>query len=106
LRNEGFTVKDVKEEKLIGSSDRKLLSISHQEKLVVLTQDSDFGKMIFTDKVDFVGIIYLRPGHFNPEFHKITFTKLLQAKLDIQPPFIIVAENRNGKVKIRLRNSL
>lgn len=106
LRSEGFTVKDVKEENLIGSSDRKLLSISYQENLVVLTHDSDFGKIIFTKKVDYVGIIYLRPGHFDPEFHKTSFNKLLQANLDIQPPFIIVAENKQGKVKIRLRNKL
>ena len=55
---------------------------------------------------DFVGIIYLCPGHFNPEFHKTSFTRLLEAKLDIEPPFIIVAENSHGKIKIRLRNKL
>lgn len=106
LRSEGFIIKDVKEENLIGSSDHKLLSISYQEKMVILTHDSDFGKIIFTEKATFIGIVYLRPGHFDPEFHKTSFAKLLQANLDIQPPFIIVVENSYGKVKIRLRNKL
>lgn len=103
LRNEGFEVKYVNEEGLEGEPDQKLLEISKAENRVIITHDSDFGRLIFTQKIDFVGVIYLRPGHFDPYFTINTWKTLLKAGLSLKPPFIIVAENNGERVKIRYR---
>ncbi|MCO6488131.1 MAG: DUF5615 family PIN-like protein [Phaeodactylibacter sp.] len=103
LRNEGFEVKYVNEEGLEGEPDQKLLEMAKAENRVVITHDSDFGRLIFTQKIDFVGVIYLRPGHFDPYFTINTWKALLKADLGLKPPFIIVAENNGERVKIRYR---
>ena len=38
------------------------------------------------------GIIYLRPGHIRPSFTIQTIEALAAQPLDVQPPFIVVAE--------------
>lgn len=104
LRKEGFVVFSILEEGLFGSSDLEILNRSFTKGQVVLTQDSDFGTLVFRDKIEFIGIIYLRPGHFSPEFHITTFKTVLSGDLDLTPPFILVAENTGETVKIRMRS--
>lgn len=45
LRNQGFQVKDVKEENLIGSDDVTLLRLAMAENRIIVTHDSDFGTL-------------------------------------------------------------
>lgn len=103
LRNAGFDVKDVKEENLRGSSDLALLQLAHGENRVVVTHDADFGKLVYTQAIDFTGILYLRPGHISAAFHISTLQTLLQTNPQIEAPFIVVAENTGSTVKIRIR---
>jgi predicted nuclease of predicted toxin-antitoxin system len=104
IRNQGFDVLDIKEEQLWGMSDRDILALSFQENRVIISQDSDFGTLIFRDHVDFYGIIYLRPGHEKIAFHIQTFQSILLANIEYSTPFILVAENVIDAVKIRYRN--
>ncbi|MBX2927982.1 MAG: DUF5615 family PIN-like protein [Saprospiraceae bacterium] len=104
LRNEGLDVKYVREEPLIGSKDTTLIPIATSEGRVIITQDGDFGQIVFTQQVDFIGIIYLRPGHYPPAVHIQTFKVLLEQNLEVSPPFIISAENKENSIRIRLRN--
>jgi predicted nuclease of predicted toxin-antitoxin system len=104
IRNQGFDVFDIKEEQLWGMSDREILALSFQENRVIISQDSDFGTLIFRDQIDFYGIIYLRPGHEKIAFHIQTFQSILLANIDYSTPFILVAENVLDSVKIRYRN--
>ena len=106
LRDKSFNIKDVREEKLIGSSDFELLNLAFKENRVIITQDRDFGKLVYTQSSDFIGIIYLRPGHILADFHIKTFEYLLNSDLDLKTPFILVAENLNSSIKIRLRNNI
>jgi len=76
LRNIGFDVFDIKEQNLNGISDREIIQMSHQQNRVIVTQDSDFGTLIFTENIDFIGLIYLRPGHFQHSFHIQTIKQL------------------------------
>lgn len=45
LRRQGFDVLDVKESGWIGSSDLEVLRRAFAENRIVLTHDSDFGKL-------------------------------------------------------------
>lgn len=104
LRKEGFDVFSILEDKGFGRSDIDLLNQAFSNNQVVITQDSDFGTLVFRDKVDFIGIVYLRPCHFTSEFHISTFKTILSGDLNLSPPFIVVAENTGETVKIRLRS--
>ncbi len=106
LRSRQFDVKDVKESKLIGSTDEVLMQNALTESRIIITQDRDFGKLVYASGKAFMGIIYLRPGHFEPLFHAETLEAILKSGLDFVVPFILVAINKNGNVKIRLRNSI
>ena len=106
LRNKSINIKDVREEKLIGTSDTELMKLSFKEGRVIITQDRDFGKLVYTQNIEFIGIIYLRPGHILSDYHIKTFEYLLESNLELEMPFILVAENIDNKIKIRLRNKL
>jgi predicted nuclease of predicted toxin-antitoxin system len=103
LRDQGFDVLDIKEQGLFRLSDRSILELAEKQSRVVISQDSDFGTLIFRDKMDVRGVIYLRPGHESPEVHLQTMEAILSANLDLTSPFMLVGENLSGFVKIRLR---
>jgi hypothetical protein len=51
-----------------------------------------------------VGIVYLRPGHIDPQFTIQTLRRLFEQDLDITVPFLLVAKRGRDAVNIRLRN--
>ena len=103
LRHQGISIVSVKEETLSGTSDEDLIQLAEKERLIILTHDSDFGKIVFTNKGIHIGIIYLRPGHISPAFHIHTLQILLQTKLDLSIPFMLVAEKVSDTIRIRKR---
>lgn len=104
LRNVGFDVFDIKENQLFRLPDHEILALSVVQQKVVISQDSDFGTLIFRDGHPFHGVIYLRPGHESASFHIETFSAILDAGLEYSNPFILTAENNGETVRIRLRN--
>jgi predicted nuclease of predicted toxin-antitoxin system len=103
LRNDGFDVLDVKESRLTGSSDLVILRRACAEGRVVLTHDSDFGQLAVAALEPMVGIVYLRPGHFDPGFTLDTLGTLFELAPEVKIPFILVAERSASRVKIRIR---
>lgn len=104
LRTLGFDVKDIKEEGLQGSTDEFLLKMAYEEKRVIVTHDSDFGTIIFTQAADFHGISYFRPVHILPVFTIASIDVFMDVNPDLTPPFILVVENQNPNIKIRVRH--
>lgn len=86
-----------------GLSDREVLRVAHRERRVVVTHDADFGKLVALEGEPFTGIVYLRPGHFSAEFVLAIIDALQSAEIDVEPPFLVVAERRGLNVRIRLR---
>lgn len=103
LRQQGHDIRSVAEEALFGQRDLALLRLAYADGRVVLTHDSDFGTLVITQDEPFIGIVYLRPGHIRPEFTTSTLQTVAAQSLDVQPPFIVVAEQRERKVQIRTR---
>jgi predicted nuclease of predicted toxin-antitoxin system len=103
LRQQECDVRSVVEDDLIGQSDRAVLHTAYSDGRVVLTHDSDFGTLVITQNEPFVGIIYLRPGHIRAEFTIQTLRTIDAQLLDVQSPFIIVAEQKDQTVQIRTR---
>jgi predicted nuclease of predicted toxin-antitoxin system len=106
LRSESFDVASTSELALNGKPDDEILKRALSDKRVIITQDNDFGKLVFANKEEFVGIIYLRPGHIASNFHIKTLQSIMAENPDLQPPFLLVAEHGIERVKIRIRNAL
>jgi predicted nuclease of predicted toxin-antitoxin system len=106
LHTTGIKAISVKDVGLNGKSDLEILSLAIQKNQVVLTQDADFGKLVYTSEIKFPGIVYLRPGHRSPSFHIQTLNAIMTERLDLMSPFILIGENKGNSVKIRLRNFL
>ena len=104
LREQGFDVFDIKEEALFQMPDEAILALSYQQNRVVISQDSDFGTLIFRDAALFYGVIYLRPGHVSPIVHIQTLKNIINTNFDVEIPFIIVGENNGDVIKIRIRS--
>ncbi len=103
LRRRGADVLDIKESGWVGAQDLAILRKAQVENRVVLTHDSDFGKLVVTTGEPVVGIVYLRPGHFEPIFTLETLEVLFAELTDVAPPFIAVAERMEMRVRIRYR---
>ncbi|MFK7968900.1 MAG: DUF5615 family PIN-like protein [Bacteroidia bacterium] len=103
IRDKNCNILDVKEAALNGSSDMAIMELAYKEERLILTHDSDFGRLVATANTPFFGIIYIRPGHINPSLSMQAFDTILKADFPLKPPFIIVAENTGPTVNLRYR---
>ena len=102
LRNGGLDVAVVAEQGNLGLTDADILQQATEEQRVVLTHDSDFGGLALMG-ANFIGIIYLRPGHIRADFTIKTLEAIRDNAPDVTRPFILVAERTGDTVKIRVR---
>jgi predicted nuclease of predicted toxin-antitoxin system len=103
LRASGCDVLYVRES-LIGSSDDLLMRLAFEQNRVVVTHDKDFGALAIARREPMTGVIFLRPGHIDPKFTRETMEVLFHAKLEVEPPFMLVAKRQQDAISIRLRN--
>jgi predicted nuclease of predicted toxin-antitoxin system len=105
LRAQGKDVRTVADEGLLGSDDLSLLQRAHSAARVVMTHDTDFGRLAILADEPFTGILFLRPGHISPKFVLDALAALESATIEVKPPFIVVVERREGQVRVRVRSS-
>ncbi|MFN0014440.1 MAG: DUF5615 family PIN-like protein [Saprospiraceae bacterium] len=106
LRRFGFDVLDIKESGLQASADEEIIRIGNQTGRVIITEDRDFCRIIFTQNPEFTGVVYFRPGSFFSAYHLATLEGLLESNPDLEPPFFITAERQINKLRIRVRNAM
>jgi predicted nuclease of predicted toxin-antitoxin system len=104
LRSLGFDVLDVKEQGWHGLTDVDLIRRAFAGNRVLLTHDGDFGSLVVLNGEPVVGIVYLRPGHIDPQFTIDTINAVLAADPDVTPPFLLVAKRAGTQVQIRVRH--
>lgn len=104
LIDAGFDVLDVCLAGLQGSTDGELLRRAVAENRVIVTHDADFGTLAILQGEPVVGLVFLRPGHMNPQFTTGTLGRILAADPDVTPPFILVARRTGDTVAIRIRS--
>jgi predicted nuclease of predicted toxin-antitoxin system len=103
LRKQNRSVLSVLEVGLQGESDVTILRRACVEGQVVLTHDRDFGQLAIPQCEPYLGIIYVRPGHIRPDF-VLTILQAIEAQdMEVEMPFLLVAERRGDTVRIRLR---
>lgn len=103
LRAKGCDVLDVCEEGWKGAEDASLLRLACSLNRVIVTHDSDFGALSIARMEPVVGIVFLRPGHIDPQFTIDTLQLLFEKDIEINPPFLLVAKRCRREVTIRLR---
>lgn len=103
LLTAGHDLKHVLTSGLVGAADVELIRLSVAENRVILTHDSDFGRLAIAGREAFVGIIFLRPGHLLPEFSVGSLEALMTLHPMVTPPFVIVARRQGERVHIRVR---
>ncbi len=103
IKSQGYEASSVIEENLCGTSDINIIQKCLVLNRIILTQDNDFGKLIFTTSISFYSVIYLRPGHFDGKFHIPTLQSILKSKKLIQKGTLIIGQRIDKKIKIRIK---
>lgn len=91
---------------LLGAADSEILRRAQSINALVITHDSDFGKLAFLENKPFIGVVFLRPGHLSSAFHLITLRQIIEQDIDVVSPFLVVALHSNNQVSIRVRNRI
>lgn len=76
LREEGYMVTTIQDQQLQGISDHKVIEVAQLQSAIVLTEDKDFGELVYAHNLQDTTIIFLR--YRKPEL-AITGKLLLQA---------------------------
>jgi predicted nuclease of predicted toxin-antitoxin system len=105
LANRAVKVVSVTEIGLGGASDVSILRRAMADGRIVLTHDRDFGTLAIRGGEPFVGIVYLRPGHVSPAHVLAMLDAIHGSKVELVPPFVVVARRRGDIVRIRVRRS-
>lgn len=103
LEARGVDVESVLGLGLAGRSDAEILALALREGRVVVTHDSDFGTLAVRAGAGLVGVIFLRPGTIRVEELELMLDAIDDHEVDVVPPFILVAERRGDRVRVRLR---
>ncbi len=98
-------MRSVDDEQLVGRGDSEVLERATALHRVILTHDLAFGKADIRGGASFVGIVYLRPGHISAAFVLAVIDALRESPIDVQPPFMVVAERRQTTVRVRVRTA-
>lgn len=104
LRSSGFDVKSASDDDLAGGLDIDLLKLAHNSDRGIITHDSDFGTLIYTQDQPYYVILFVRPGHFDPNFTIETLTKLIEEDIDIYPPTLITTKRVGDGITVRIKN--
>jgi predicted nuclease of predicted toxin-antitoxin system len=75
-------------------SDEVVLKIAFDEKIVLLTSDKDFGKLIFKNKADNNGVILLRSTGLSYGEKTVLAKEILSVlKKDIRNCFVVITQD-------------
>jgi len=96
LRSRKHGVKDVKEEKLFGYDDYKLLQIAAKENRVIITHDKDFANISRNRSTIHSGIIIIRLFDQSPEnaIEKLQALLEMESEIKIKGSIITIREDR------------
>ncbi len=103
LHQQGCSVFDINEQNLATSPDTVVMDIAESKGLVIVTQDSDLATILFKNKIQNAGVIFLRPGHVKSSTIIETLDYLFKTEIEVDIPFILVADNQGDIIKVRVR---
>ena len=93
LKDQGYDTTSVAEN-YSSFEDLEILSIANKEKRVIITNDKDFGFLIYQQKLPHKGIILFRLKSELSELKIERLKVLFLKKLEFSDSFIVITENR------------
>ena len=94
LRADGHEVKAVGEV-AAGASDEKVIAMAIREDAVLLTEDKDFGQLVFAERRATAGVIFIRfPATFRMELAKVPSRLVKQRGEKLTGSFVVVQPGR------------
>ncbi len=82
-------------------TDDRILALAENEKRILITDDKDFGELVFKRKQKSFGIILFRAQTSNPFIKFELLMALLKRKIPMKNQFVVLSEN-----SIRIRKIL
>ncbi len=101
LKEEGYDVTSVAYD-YSSLNDNDILDLAYRQDRVLITNDKDFGYLVYHKGLKHKGIILFRLKSEQPEIKINTLKELFQKDLDFTGSFIVITED---KIRIRVRNS-
>lgn len=93
LRKAGFDVGYILE-KNQGAADDFILALAYSEKRILITQDKDFGELVYRLKQAHYGVVLIRLLGYTPELKaEITKSLLLDHKNELTEAFTVIQPN-------------
>jgi predicted nuclease of predicted toxin-antitoxin system len=94
LRNVGFDVVAVCEI-MPRSTDSDILNLSHAESRVLLTEDKDFGWLVFVSHADSAGVVLIRfPGNVRSALPGAVVWLVEKYSSELQNAFVVLEPNQ------------
>lgn len=100
LRTHDVEARTVREADLGGADDSPILRHAYHHRLVLVTQDRDFGRLAFAQRQAYFGVVYLRPGNLGPK--GIVRCLLALRGHRVIPPFFLVVRLTDSSIQVRL----
>lgn len=101
LRERGLDARTVEELGFAGKDDSPLLAYAYRERMVLITQDRDFGKLAFLSGEPYYGVVFLRPGTLDSR--KILESLLAVEQIEVESPFFLVVHRQSDdSVRVRI----
>ena len=100
LRNAGFEVLSVSEQ-FSGIADTSVVSLAMQETAILITEDKDFGELVFAHKIARLTVVFLRYKKQEVAMMQVLLLQVIQA-YSIQDGnfFITIAKGRIRVTKL------
>ena len=99
LEDQGYNVFSVYE-KARGSDDETILKIANKNNYILITNDSDFGELIFRHRKPHKGVILLRLDDSRPVNKISILDKLIKSyKESLKNNFVVVTEKKLRIIK-------
>ena len=98
LRAEGYDVVALTE---ITSHtiDSEVVALSYSEKRILLTEDKDFGQLVFASQADSAGVILIRyPGNARKSLQEAVIKLIHEQGTEIQNAFVVM---QPGQIRMR-----
>jgi predicted nuclease of predicted toxin-antitoxin system len=101
LRSQGHQVTYIKETAQ-GSLDPMVLALATQEDALLITNDKDFGELVYHQQQAYSGVLLVRLGHLTVEEEAEEVARLIQAHGEgLLSAFTVIKQR--GKARIRKR---
>ena len=91
LEHEGHDVAAIGRDHPHALADRDILAIAHAEQRILLTNDKDFGDLVFRDRLPHAGVILFRLGYVPLAVRIAHLQRVLTAHADQLDQFIVVS---------------